>query len=202
MSYDTIHTETYKHKNGKEYLVEVEPDYHYDPPEENSDGHGPVVEMDFDPHDEGSVDEWVYENLEEDSPRELEERARLSMMQVLGRFGRSYDSTKYYDVWEALKIAKKCWGCTTDEQAQAAVDRDFEYLDGWYCDDWHWVSVAVYALDEDGEKDEESCSCVCGFASTIIEQREYFVATIEELIADMEYTRRKLRHKGQLELPL
>jgi hypothetical protein len=201
MSYDTIHTETYTHKNGKAYLVEVEPDYHYGPPEENSDGHGPVVEMDFDPDDEGAVDDYIYDNTAEDSIEEIEERARMGMMRLLGKYSYA-GQRKYYDVWEALKIAKKDWGCTTDEQARAAVDKDFEYLDGWYSDDWHWVSVAVYALDEDGEKDEESCSCVCGFESTIIEQREYFVATIEELIADVEYTRRKLRHKGQLELPL
>lgn len=206
MSEYTIHTETYTHKCGKQYLVEVESDHYYGPPEDNSDCHGPVVELDFDPHDEGAVADYIESNTEEDSPEELEERARLSMMRALGRYSyhRSYSGRKYYDVWEARKIAKKDWGCTTDEQAQAAVDKDFEYLDGWYCDDWHWVSVAVYALDEDGEKDEESCSCIGGYESTIIdaEQREYFVSTIEELIHDVEYTRRKLQHEGQLELPL
>ena len=206
MSDYTIHTETYTHKSGKKYIVQVETDYDHGAPDDEHDCHGVVVELDFDPHDEGAVDDWVYENLEEDSPRELEERARLSMMQELGRFGRgrSYKSTKYYDVWASLKIAKKDWGCKTDEEAQAAVDKDFEYLDGWYCDDWHWACVWVYATDEHGEKDEEYCHCTGGYESTIIEAeyRPYFEEVVEDLIHQVEHDIRKELHQDQLELKL
>lgn len=205
MSDNTIHTETYEHKCGKKYIVEVEGDYDLGPPEEDSDCHGPVVELDFDPEDEGAVDDYIEANTEEDSPEELEERARMGMMRELGRYGYGYArQRKYYDVWAALKKAKTEWGITDDAKAREAVEKDYAYIDGWYSDDWHWVTVFVYATNEDGEKDEEFYHCIGGYESTIIEpeNRADFVEVIEDCIHQLEHDIRKELHKDQLELEL
>jgi hypothetical protein len=34
--------------------------------------------------------------------------------------------------------------------------RDYDYINGWYCDDWHWAYVRVVLLGEDGEETEHS----------------------------------------------
>ena len=199
-----IHTETYTHKCGKKYIVEVYSDYDFGPPDAEHDCHGPVVELDFDPEDEGAVEDYIYDNTAEGSIQEIEERARMSMMRVLGKYSYRYaGQRKYYDVWEALKQAKKDWGCKTDEEAQAAVDKDFAYIDGWYNDDWTWAMVFVYATDEDGEKIDDY-SCIGGYESTIInaENREHFDEVIEDNIHHVEYDLRKQLHEGQLELEL
>ena len=205
MSDYIIHTETYEHKCGKKYIVEVEPDYDFGPPEDNSDCHGRVVELDFDPEDEGAVDDYIEANTEEDSPEELEERARMASMRLLGKYSYRYaGQRKYYDVWESLKIAKKKWGHTTDEAAREAVEKDYAYIDGWYSDDWSWCTVFVYATDENGEKDEEHYSCIGGYESTIIEpeHRADFDEVIEDNIHSVEYELRRELHNGQLELAL
>ena len=205
MSDNTIHTETYEHKCGKKYIIEVYTDYDFGAPDDEHDGHGRVVELDFDPEDEGAVDDYIEANTEEGSPEELEERARLTMMRALGRYShhRSYSARKYYDVWESLKKAKTEWGITDEEKAREVVDKDFQYLDGWYCDDWHWCTVFVYATNEDGEKTDDYY-CIGGYESTIIEaeNREHFVEVIEDCIHQVEHDIRKQLHKDQLELPL
>lgn len=205
MSHDTIHTETYEHKCGKKYIVEVESDCDFGAPDDEHDCHGPVVELDFDPSDEGAVDDYIESNTEEDSTEELEERARMSMMRPLGKYShyRSHVHRKYYDVWAALKKAKTEWGITDEEKAREAVEKDFKYLDGWYNDDWHWCTVFVYATDEDGEKTDDY-HCIGGYESTIIEadQREHFVEVIEDCIHQVEHDIRKQLHKDQLELEL
>ena len=208
MSDYIIHTETYEHKCGKKYIVEVQVDYDFGAPDTQHDCHGPVVELDFDPSDEDYVNDYISENTDanynEDSTEELEERARMSMMRVLGRYSYRYAGhRKYYDVWTALKKAKKEWGHATDEAARDAVEKDFAYLDGWYNDDWHWCTVFVYALDEDGEKSDDY-ACVGGYESTIIkpENRADFDEVIEDNIYSVEQYIRKQLHKDQLELPL
>ena len=205
MSTYIIHTETYTHKCGKKYIVEVEPDYDFGAPDEQHDCHGPVVELDFDPEDEGAVDDYIEANTAEDSPEELEERARMASMRLLGKYSYRYaGQRKYYDVWESLKIAKKKWGHTTDKSAREAVETDYEYLNGWYNDDWSWCSVTVYATDEDGEKDEDHNYCIGGYETTIIEpeNRAWFDEVIEDCVHSVEHELRRELHKDQLELAL
>lgn len=205
MSDYTIHTETYEHKCGKKYIVEAQVDYDFGRPDEEHDCHGCVVELDFDPEDEGAVDDYIEANTEEDSIEEMEERARMSMMRELGGYGYNHRGTrKYYDVWESLKKAKTEWGITDEAKAREVVDKDFEYLDGWYNDDWHWTTVFVYATNEDGEKDEEFYHCIGGYESTIIdaENRSDFVEVIEDCIYQVERDIHKELHKDQLELEL
>ncbi len=205
MSDYTIHTETYEHKCGKKYVVEVRVDYDFGAPDvEYPDCHGNTVELEFDPSDDGDVDDYVAQNTSEDSAEELEERARMSMMRPLGKYSSYRHGTrKYYDVWESLKKAKSDWGITDDEKAREAVDKDFAYIDGWYEDDWHWCTVFVYATDEDGEKSDDY-DCIGGYESTIIEaeNREGFEEVIEDCIHQVERDIRARLHKDQLELEL
>lgn len=202
MSNYVIHDETYVHKNGKSYRVEVSADDYFGPPDEEHDCHGVVVELDFDPEDEGAVDDYVERHTDEGSTEELEARARMALMRPIGN-GSRYGSRKYYDVWATREKALKEWG-VAPERVDEVVDNDFKYLDGWYCDDWHWACVSVYAIDEAGEKDEEYCSHYGGYESTIVDrdQREWFEGVIEDGIHEVEHQIRKDLHKNQLELPL
>jgi hypothetical protein len=202
MSDYTIHEETYEHKNGKSYHVEVSADDCFGPPDEEHDGHGVIVELDFDPDDEGAVDDYIERETEEGSTEEMEERARMALMRLIGN-GSRYGKNKYYDVWETRKKALKDWG-VDKARVDEVVDKDYKYIDGWYSDDWHWVCVSVYALDEHGEKDEDYAHHCGGYESSIIDrdQRDWFEEVIEDGIAQVEHDIRKDLHKNQMELPL
>lgn len=83
-------------------------------------------------------------------------------------------SKRYYDHAEAVRIARRDgWGVAADERikleaklgrpmtkgelAAAAVMRDFDYLQGWCNDEWHWVGVVVTIFNaEDEEVFEDS----------------------------------------------
>lgn len=205
MSDYVTHEETYEHKNGKRYLVEVSADdFCGRPEEEYPDCHGIVVELDFDPEDEDAVDDYIERNTEEGSTEEMEERARLSMMRPLGNGGYRYaGQVRYYDVWASMKKARTEWD-VAEEAVQEVVDKDYKYLDGWYSDDWHWCCVSVYALNEDGEKDEDYAHRSGGYESSIIDadQRTWFEEVIEDGIAQVEHEIRRELHKDQLALEL
>jgi len=134
---------------------------------------------------------------------------RHKMMRLLQPF-RSYRHHQhdYYDVWETLKKAKEeGWsvpnpvGLTPDERAMEAVEKDFAYLRGWYCDDWHWCGICITVM-EDGEKTSWDSS-LWGLESDDIDHHE---EVISELLADALARRaeaaRKLLHENQLELSL
>ena len=149
---------------GHRFCVEVTYDDWMGAPQEAHDGHGVVVEMDFDPSDEDKVDERLTACYDDDDPLVMELRARYALMVELRAAGR--DDGVYYDVWDTLKIAKRDgWGmgaewdkanpdATPDERVMAAVQRDAEYLRGWYNDDWHWACVCVTPYDPESEDDE------------------------------------------------
>lgn len=202
MSNYVIHEETYAHENGKSYHVEVYADDCFGPPDEEHDCHGVVVELDFDPEDEGAVDDYIERNTDEGSIEEMEARARMALMRPIGN-GSRYGSRKYYDVWETRKKAIKEWG-VAEARVDEVVDSDYKYIDGWYSDDWHWCVVSVYALDEDGEQDEDYVSHLGGYESSIInrDRRNWLVEAIEDGIAQVEHELRRELHKDQLELPL
>jgi len=200
-----IHSEIYNHKNGKQYLVEVERDGFMGAPDAEHDCHGGVVrELDFDPTDPVDLDDYMERYYESDSPRAIEDHARFSMLRLLnGRNNRAHNYV-WYDVWESLKIAKKDWGHKTDEDAMAAVEADYAHLHGWYNDDWHWCVVSVYAIGEDGEPEQESVSRVGGYESLVLDgdRREEFEEIIEDGIAYVETLKHDTLHKDQLKLPL
>lgn len=207
-------TETYEHKNGKTYHVEWS--YGDDgPPDVEHDGHGVITRMTFDPSDDGAVADHIEATFEEDSPACIEAQARLSMMRLLVRESR-WGTGRYYDVWETLKKAKaEGWGvsnewaqehpeATEHDKLMHAVMCDFEYLHGWYNDEWHWCVVGVAPLDEDGEPMEEYRQYGGGYESTIHDpqNKAYHDEAIEDQIVQVEWALREELHKDQMELPL
>jgi hypothetical protein len=213
---DVFHTETYTHKSGKNYHVELSYDHDHGAPHEDYEGHGVVLELGFDPTDEEEVDNHLEFNYDVDDDELLTEQARLKLMRVLRyRHGR-YDNLMCYDVMATMtKAREEGWGmsekwkaehpeATENDILMAAINEDFKYLEGWYDDRWHWCTVGVAPVDEDGEPDEEHRQYCGGYESTIVnyDQRKWFEEVIEEQIREVEWALRKELHKGQMELPL
>lgn len=206
MSHNAIfHSEIYNHKNGKQYLVEVERDAFMCAPDAEYDCHGVVVRgMSFNPSDPVDLEDYMERYYDMDVPNALEEFTRFTMMRQLNSRHNRAQNCIWYDVWESLKKAKTEWGHKTDEDAQAAVDADFKHLKGWYDDDWFWCMVSVYAIGEDGKPEQESVSRVGGYESLVLDgdSREEFEEIIEDGIANVETLKHDTLHKNQLKLPL
>jgi hypothetical protein len=213
---DVFHTETYTHASGKQYHVEWSYDHGHGAPHEDYEGHGVVVELDFDPTDEEEVESHLEYNFDVDDDELLAEQARLSMMRVLRfRHGR-HDKLVCYDVMATMTRAREeGWGMSKEWKAKhpdateqdiimAAINEDFKYLEGWYDDEWHWCTIGVAPLDEDGEPIEEHRAYCGGYESTILDhdQTAYRTEIIEDQIHEVEWSIRQELHKGQMELPL
>ena len=213
---DVFHEEIYEHANGKKYHVEWSYDHHFGAPNDENDGHGVVIELPFDPSDEDEVESHFEYNFDEDDEDMLKERARLSLMRVLRYRQGRYDNTMCYDVFATMEIARRDgWGmgeewhranpeATKEQEILAAIHKDFDYLEGWYDDKWHWCTVGVAPLDEDGEPDEDHREYCGGYESTILDSEnvEYKNEAIENQICSVEWTLRKELHKDQMELDL
>lgn len=195
MRNDIYHQETFTHKNGKKYHVCWYYDHDYGSPLENGDCYGVTERMDWNPTDEEQLEQHLL-----DYEPELEEETRLRMMRVLCR-----SSGLYYDVLSSLHLARTEWGFDDPVKAMEIVDKDFEFLKGWYDDDWHWLTVSVAPLDEDGEPMEDHREYCGGYESTIVHAHGYKCdrdSAIDDLIHSVEYILKRELHKGQLELDL
>jgi hypothetical protein len=138
------------------------------------------------------------------------------MMRVLVRDSNWRDDGLYYDVLSSLHKARtEGWGAgaewkdanptaTKEEELMYVVNKDYEHLEGWYDNDWHWVTVSVAPLDEDGEPLEDHREYCGGYESTITnhDERSWFDEVIEDLAHSAEYSLKQELHKGQMELDL
>jgi hypothetical protein len=201
MRNDTYHTETYTHKNGKSYHVCWYYDHDYGSPLDNDEGYGVTERLDWNPTDEEQLEQHIADN-----EPELEEETRLRLMRQLQRADRWGDAGLYYDVLSSLHMAKTEWGITDPVKAMEVVEKDFAYLKGWYDDDWHWLTVGVAPLDEDGEPIEDDREYCGGYESTILnddeDNRAYKREAINDKIGEIERALKKALHKNQLELDL
>lgn len=200
MSNDIYHQEIYTHKSGKKYHVCWYYDHDFGSPLENGDGYGVTERMDWNPTDEEQLEQHLL-----DYEPELEEETRLRLMRQLCRPSNRYDSGLYYDVLSSLHKAKTEWGIEDPVKAMEAVEKDFDYLEGWYDDDWFWLTVGVAPLDEDGEPIEDDREYCGGYESMILDnfdedQKRYKAEVIEDQIHSVEWAIKKRLHKGQLEL--
>jgi hypothetical protein len=199
MRNDIYHEETYEHKNGKSYHVCWYYDYDMGSPLENGDGYGVTERMNWNPTDEEQLEQHIA-----DEEPELEEETRLRLMRQLSRPSNRYDSGLYYDVLSSLHMAKTEWGITDPVKAMETVEKDYAYLKGWYDDDWHWLTVGVAPLDEDGEPMEDDREYCGGYESTILnsdeDNRAYKEEAINDKIGEIEWAIKKALHKGQMEL--
>ena len=152
---NTYNTET-REIDGRKYRIEWQHDDTFGRPEAESDGHGVCADINFDPETFGE------DHDPDDGELDMEEVVRHQMMRVLSRA----DYWRVYDVWETMKVAKADgwrdlkWeaehpNATEEEKLMAAVDADFNYLKGWYNDDWHWCGITVMLLDEEDDEDDE-----------------------------------------------
>lgn len=193
MSKDIYHQETYTHKNGKSYHVCWYHDYDMGAPQTEGDGYGVTERLDWNPTNEEQLEQHLC-----DYEPELEEETRLRLMRRLSR-----SSGLYYDVLSSLHLARTEWGFDDPVKAMEVVDKDFEFLKGWYDDDWCWVTVSVAPLDEDGKPMDNYREFCGGYESTIVHADGYKCdknSAIDDLIHSVEWALKKERHKGQMEL--
>lgn len=198
MSNDSYHTEIYTHKSGKKYHVCWYYDYDFGSPLENGDGYGVTERMSWNPTDEEQLEQHLL-----DYEPELEEETRLRLMRKLDSAASHWDKGLYYDVLSSLHKAKTEWG-VAPERCMEVVEKDFAYLKGWYNDDWHWLTIGVAPIDEDGEIMEDDREYCGGYESTILSDTEeniaYRTEVINDQISQVEWMLKKELHKGQLEL--
>ena len=125
--------------NGVQFRVNFEHDSDRSPLD--CDGHGPVRQSNY-CHIDGKSDKKPGER-------------------PLNQAGRN-EYQFYYDWTAACKAAKKDgWNCEpfdAPNRVERAVKADFDYLRGFYCNDWNYVGVIVSRLDDDGEETGEQTS--------------------------------------------
>lgn len=196
--HDIYHSETYTHKNGKQYDVKWYYDHDCGAPQLESDCHGVIEHMSWDPTDDEELTQHI-----EDYELDLAEEIRLSLMRKI-KSDQYRQSNLYYDVLSSLQKARDDWGITDPMGAMQAVEKDFAHISGWYNDDWCWVTLGVAPLDENGEPMEEDREYCGGYESTIIdrENKDWHDEAVEDKIGEVERVLYKRLHKDQMELDL
>lgn len=188
---DSFHDEIYTDPHtGMQYRVDYYADHDSGPPQRVSDGHGVVTEQGYDLSDP-EVRELIAESATEDMAM------RMPLFKLLhanrGHF-------LYYDTVASISKAIHEWGCKPEE-APAAVEQDYEYLRGWYDNDWHYMTIQVTKLDENGEETDDY-QIVGGYESLMLEPENR--ADLSTILADMahevEYAASRRLHENQLEL--
>ena len=116
------------YSNGWKLVFEVCSDNDSGPPQENCDCHGKV--------------EWLYRALEDWESDWVVYQDRYPAL--------------LYDRKASLEIAKRDgWGPGTPEEA---VQADFDYLYGWYNQDWWYIGIIVTLFDDEGDEvGSDSC---------------------------------------------
>jgi hypothetical protein len=157
--------------DGQTFHAEIHFDDYADAPWENSDGHG-------------IVSDWTT-------------RAKRPGEWVLNKDRNSF---RYYDAKATLAFAiRDGWGCpgfqtegmTRKQVAAEAVRRDFEYLKAWCNDDWHYVGVCVFPLDDEGNELKSFGHSCWGIES---ESTDYIKETANELAREALHDLEKSRH--------
>lgn len=169
--------------------VQIIADDHYGPPEQEHDGHGVVMDFDYDPTD---VDELIeregWDDDEQCSAHAMEEVARAGLFLLVGvRDGRHGRYSKWYDVWETLKIAAAQWGVPADDKdaLMKAVISDYDYVSGWYSQDWCWAYLQVTLLDSDGEEVTGHTASLGGFEWGLERSEAYLAQEVNGLVREV-----------------
>lgn len=193
------------HPTGIKLWVEITADDDYGAPDKENDGHGVIEEFDYDPTDvEALIEREGWDEDEQCSPEAMEAVARAGLYRLVGYPSR-YDNKKWYDVWETLKIAVSDWGFSPDDKKalMERVNSDYEYIDGWYCNDWQWAVISVTPLDAEDEELTQYAQHLGGVEHGLESSEEYIKDTVNELVrqalAEYNDDRTNVHHK-QLEL--
>ena len=186
--HETTYTEP---KSGLAYHVEYWQDLDLPPPQEWGDCHG-VVHRSI-----CRVDDDYIADMQEsgDLPEDL--LMRLPAFRLLYAERGDY---LYYDVIASATRAATDWGCKPEDVADV-VDNDFEYLRGWYENDWSWMGITLTKLDDDGNPTDDYVT-VGGYESFLTHDTAELSSILNDLAHELEYNIRAELHKNQLELPL
>ena len=104
--------------------------------------------------------------------RQLHNRADKLPGERIMSSGERHSYVWAYDVQAATKLAKKDGWCLSDkcraelvarlkreptkgEIVAAAVASDFDFLNGWVNDEWHYMGVSVLPVDKHGDVDDD-----------------------------------------------
>lgn len=159
-------------KNGTTYRVEFHFDTDTGAPWKEFDGHGAVS-----------------------SGRRTEKRPG----EVRIDSGERNATIRFYDVQATLVFAKRDgWGISDESRAALceklgreptkrqvtaeAVRIDMERMRGWCCDDWHWCTVSVFPLTDDGDELRSKTESLGGIES---DAGAYFDEVIDQLISQI-----------------
>jgi hypothetical protein len=155
---DTITCE----KDGLTITALIERDEDMGPPWKEHDGHGPV--SDWRPKDSKRPNEKIL----------CEDRG----------------SCRFYDWAAAIKLAKEDgWDAppygegTPGQQAERAVQRDFELLKNWCADEWFWVSVTLSVSKNDVDILDNAAS-LGGVAANCGDDNAYLTTVANELLGE------------------
>lgn len=205
MSYILEEYKVLHHPTDIKLKVEIIADQYYRAPHEEHDGHGVVMDFDYDPTDvEALIERQRWDEDEQSSPEAMEEVARAGLFKLLG-YGSGRGSKRYYDVWETMKIAVTQWGVSPDDKQAIyeRVMRDYEYIDSWYSDDWCWSYIEVTMLNADGEELTQYTQSRGGFEYGLYANEENIADNVNEMVREAlaEYNDDlNNRPTGQLEL--
>jgi hypothetical protein len=167
--------------------VEIIADYDFGPPEQEHDGHGVVMDFDYDPTDvDALIEREGWDDDEQCSAHAMEEVARAGLFLLVGN-GRRHGFEKYYDVWETLKIAAAQWGVPADDKdaLMKAVISDYEYVKGWYNNDWCWAYLQVTLLNSDGEELTGHTASLGGFEWGLEDCEKYIGREVNGLVREV-----------------
>ena len=169
--------------------VQIIADDDFGPPEQEHDGHGVIRDLDHDPTDvEALIERQGWDDDEQCSAQAMEEVARAKMFLLVrtrdSRYGRY---NKWYDVWETLKIAVSQWGLSADDKdaLMKAVISDYEYVKGWYNNDWCWAYLQVTPLDSDGEEVTGHTASLGGLEWGLEGSEEYLAQEVNGLVREV-----------------
>lgn len=154
----------------------IQQDSDHGPPWEEEDGHGPVSD-------------WT------SRPKKPGERV----------LHEDHGSKRYYDVAEALEIAKRDgwdaepYGGSKKQKAARAVEADFKNLRAWCMDEWFYVGVVLSIATKGGTEILDYAASLWGIAANCGDN-SYLDDVVEELLPEALAAGRKAASKIKEEL--
>lgn len=184
---DTFETFEHVGKDGITYKVE----YFYDTDTtlEDYEEFAVVTEMDFDPTDEGVLDDYI-----ETYEPTLEKEAQLRLMRKMTPH-RGFRPL-FFDVFATQQKFMRDSGVSAEE-AMRYTEQSFDFFNGWYNEEWYFIGIRVTPLDEEGNPEPDYAESIWG-----VEYRHNNDLTeyIDDLIAESNWNRRRSQNEGQLEI--
>ena len=186
---DVIDSFHHEGKDGITYRVDILPDHDTHPLE--MDEAIQLTAMDWNPTDEDELEDYI-----ERYDPSLEDLAELKLMRQIRLGGRRGD-VQYFNTLKTVHYLVKECGCKL-EDAQRQADRLYDWLDGYYHDQWFYVYIRVTPLDVDGNPEDDFVETLGGieYDYTNRDITEY----IEDAIIESNWNRRRSQNEGQLEL--